>query len=224
MNARLASISLHSHVTVDFLPLQPVDSKPGSRYVLQKASGRAIGGISVNYLIIGFIVVVQLLLVQSYYSQQHGGGASPQLLPKSWQDALAAYRERAMLMGSPLTRQVDRVTHTHTGQKIVSLLHSHHEDSKHLPDPAKKAIILSAPEEGTELNTEVHESTADVLKQDANAKKWEELSDTEQQQWKEKLKKAGAWSADYGETIFKGVFFSELAGAVGRAAAEAIGG
>jgi prolactin regulatory element-binding protein len=127
-------------------------------------------------------------------------------------------------MGSPLVRQVNKVTHTHASQKLLDMLHSHHHDTKHLPDPAKKAIILSAPEEGTGLSTEVHENTAEVLKQDATAKKWEELSHTQQQQWKEKLKKAGAWSADYGETIFKGVFFSELAGAVGRAAAEAIGG
>jgi hypothetical protein len=127
-------------------------------------------------------------------------------------------------MGSPLARHVDRVTHTHTGERLLHLLTAHHKESGHLPDPAKKAIILSAPEEGTELSTEVHESPADVLKQDATAKKWEELSKTQQQQWKEKLKKAGAWSADYGETIFKGVFFSELAGAVGRAAAEALHG
>jgi prolactin regulatory element-binding protein len=210
-------------VTVDYLPLKSIDTKPGSRYVLQAAKSGIIGGLSINYLIIAFIVVIQLLLLQSYYSQQTGGGSTPQLLPKSWQDALAAYRERAMAMSSPLTRQVDRVTHTHTGQKIVDFLHTHHQDTKHLPDPAKKAIILSAPEEGTELSTEVHESTEDVLKQDAAAKKWEELSHSQQQQWKEKLKKAGAWSADYGETIFKGVFFSELAGAVGRAAAEAVG-
>lgn len=84
--------------------------------------------------------------------------------------------------------------------------------------------MLSVVEGETDLSTEVHESPEEVLRQDASAKKWEELSKPQQALWREKLKKAGAWSADYGETIFKGVFFSELAGAVGRAAAEAMHG
>jgi hypothetical protein len=126
-------------------------------------------------------------------------------------------------MGSPLARNIDRVTHNHAGEKLLNLLHSHHEESGHLPDPARKAIILSAQDGEHELSTEVHESPEDVLKQDVKAKKWEELSEAQQAVWTKKLKKAGAWSADYGETIFKGVFFSELAGAVGRAAADALG-
>ncbi|KIW09548.1 uncharacterized protein PV09_00421 [Verruconis gallopava] len=221
---RLGSISLLSDITIDFLPLETVDGKPGSRYILQKTSGSTIGGLPINWVVIGFLIIIQVLLAQSYYSQKYSGGSSPQLLPQSWSDAIAAYRERVQIMGSPLARQVDRVTHTHAGERILSMLQAHHEESGHLPDGAKKAIVLSAPEEGAGLSTEIHESEADVLKSNADAKKWEELSKTQQQRWTEKLKKAGAWSADYGETIFKGVFFSELAGAVGRAAADAMAG
>lgn len=237
---RLASISLSNTLSLDTLPLQGYKG----RWVLQKPGGSRIGGISINYIVsillssfelgdvinirnqaIGFFLVIQLLLIESYFQQSNSSLTSiSSLLPKSWSSAIAAYRERAEMMSSPLARKVDRVTHTHAGERLLQLLHAHHADSGHLPDPARKALVLSASEEGHELSTEVHESGADAVKADVTAKKWEELSKVEQKLWKAKLKKAGAWSAEYGETVFKGVFFSELAGAVGRAAADAIGG
>jgi prolactin regulatory element-binding protein len=128
------------------------------------------------------------------------------------------------MMGSPLARQVDRLTHTHTGERILDLLHAHHKQTSHLPDPAKKALVLSGSDDESKLSTEMHENSEELLRKDASAKKWEDLSKTQQERWRAKLIKAGAWSADYSETIFKGVFFSELAGAVGRAAAEALQG
>jgi len=49
--------------------------------------------------------------------------------------------------------------------------------------------------------------------------RWEDLSIQQRELWKAKLKETGAYVAGQGETIFKGIFFSELAGAVGRAVA-----
>ncbi|KOS19310.1 hypothetical protein ESCO_000166 [Escovopsis weberi] len=51
------------------------------------------------------------------------------------------------------------------------------------------------------------------------AKAWEELSEKQKQAWREKLRKAGAWTQNMGESVFRGLVFSELAGAVGRAVA-----
>lgn len=218
---RLASISLSNTLSLDTLPLKYWKG----RWVLQTPGGGAIGGISMNYIIIGFIIIIQLLLAESYFNQRSSASSiGPSLLPTSWSNAINAYRERAALMGSPLAQRVDRLTHTHTGSSILSLLTSHHESTSHLPDPAKKAIVLSVVEGETDLSTEVHESSEEVLRKDASAKRWEELDKEQKALWREKLKKAGAWSRDYGETIFKGVFFSELAGAVGRAAADALQG
>jgi hypothetical protein len=49
------------------------------------------------------------------------------------------------------------------------------------------------------------------------AKRWDELSQKEQALWKDRLMEAGEWTAGQGENILKSIFFSEVAGAVGRA-------
>jgi len=48
--------------------------------------------------------------------------------------------------------------------------------------------------------------------------------ESQQQRWKQRLVEAAEWVESQGETIFKGIFFSELAGAVGQAAEEALAG
>jgi prolactin regulatory element-binding protein len=227
---RLASISLSNNLCIDDLPIHPFDSsKPASRYVLSK-SGKFSSSLTTasSIFVLAFTMLVGLLLLQSLISQSTGTD-SLNLLPQSWQDAVVAYRERAVEMSEPISRRVhevsDPVVHSHTGQRLLDILHLHHKDA-HLPDPEKKAIVIRAPdsEDGAELSTEVHADTAELLKNDAEAKKWEELDPHQQQRWRQRLVDAGQWSADYGETILKGVFFSEVAGAVGRAAAEALAG
>ncbi|KAL6866927.1 aldehyde dehydrogenase family domain-containing protein [Trichoderma novae-zelandiae] len=54
------------------------------------------------------------------------------------------------------------------------------------------------------------------------AKTWEELPAAQQNAWKQKLQKAGAWTQNMGESVFKGILFGELAGAVGHAVAEGL--
>ncbi|EOO00658.1 putative guanine nucleotide exchange factor-like protein [Phaeoacremonium minimum UCRPA7] len=48
------------------------------------------------------------------------------------------------------------------------------------------------------------------------ARTWENLPPEQKHLWRERLKAGGHWTADMGETIFKGVLFSELAGVVGQ--------
>lgn len=51
------------------------------------------------------------------------------------------------------------------------------------------------------------------------ARRWEDLGHEQREAWRARLKKGGYWSAEMGETIFKGVLFAELAGAVGAVVA-----
>ncbi|KAH8781338.1 hypothetical protein F5883DRAFT_170811 [Diaporthe sp. PMI_573] len=44
---------------------------------------------------------------------------------------------------------------------------------------------------------------------------WEELAPEQKEAWKDRLRRAGHWAEEHGETIFKGVLFGELAGVVG---------
>ncbi|TVY42960.1 hypothetical protein LSUB1_G001275 [Lachnellula subtilissima] len=49
-------------------------------------------------------------------------------------------------------------------------------------------------------------------------KTWDDLQHEQREGWKQKLKDAGYWAEDMGESILKGVVFGELAGVVGQAA------
>ncbi|KAK4106531.1 hypothetical protein N658DRAFT_415509 [Parathielavia hyrcaniae] len=49
---------------------------------------------------------------------------------------------------------------------------------------------------------------------DEEAKKWEALHPDQREAWKEALKKAGHWAEEMGETVFKGVLFGQIGGAV----------
>ncbi|KAI8302370.1 hypothetical protein K4K61_007972 [Colletotrichum sp. SAR11_59] len=48
---------------------------------------------------------------------------------------------------------------------------------------------------------------------------WDDLSAQQKKLWKEKLSKAGHWTQNMGESVFKGILFGELAGAVRQAVA-----
>jgi hypothetical protein len=55
------------------------------------------------------------------------------------------------------------------------------------------------------------------------SKKWEDLSPKQREGWKKKLSEAGHWAEEWaeetGNAIWKGVLFSEIAGAIGQAVA-----
>ncbi|KAF2425767.1 hypothetical protein EJ08DRAFT_557388, partial [Tothia fuscella] len=216
---RMASISLSNTLCIDDLPLHPVNAdKRGSRYALSKKN-RLSAALSKGtpLFVIAFVLFIGLMLAQSLLSHQPGT-SSVSFLPESWQNAIHAYQERAGIMAEPISRTAAPVVHSQTTQKILDMLHLHHKHNKHLPDPEKKAVIIRAPSqdgEGAELSTEVHSDTAELLKQEVDAKRWEDLSDHQRREWKRRLKDAGQWAEGLPETIFKGVFFSEIAGAIG---------
>lgn len=54
------------------------------------------------------------------------------------------------------------------------------------------------------------------------AKTWDELPAAQKNAWKQRLQKAGAWTQNMGESVFRGILFGELAGAVGHAVAEGL--
>jgi hypothetical protein len=80
---------------------------------------------------------------------------------------------------------------------------------------AEKAIIVR--ETGGGLSAELHHDL-DVVKEET-LRKWEELSEREQRNWKQRLLDSGHWIEDQGEKVLKGIFFSSLAAAVGDAVA-----
>lgn len=70
----------------------------------------------------------------------------------------------------------------------------------------------AAGEDGTkDIKVEVHDEEVH-----GPGKTWEELPEAQQQAWMKRLHDAGAWTQHMGESVFKGVLFGELAGAVGH--------
>ncbi|KAH6606807.1 aldehyde dehydrogenase [Trichoderma cornu-damae] len=67
------------------------------------------------------------------------------------------------------------------------------------------------------INLDVHDEEVH-----GPAKTWEELPAAQKNAWKQRLQKAGVWTQNMGESVFKGILFGELAGAVGHAVAEGL--
>ncbi|OAQ89406.1 guanine nucleotide exchange factor-like protein [Purpureocillium lilacinum] len=61
--------------------------------------------------------------------------------------------------------------------------------------------------------------TADVHDHEVHgpAKKWEDLSAPQKLAWRQRLREAGAWTQGMGESVFKGILFGQIAGAIGDA-------
>ncbi|KAI9818562.1 MAG: hypothetical protein M1827_000621 [Pycnora praestabilis] len=76
-----------------------------------------------------------------------------------------------------------------------------------------KAIIVR--DSATEVSADVY-NDEEVVR--SEAKRWEELKHHERESWKKRLVDAGEWAVEEGESVFKGVFFAQIAGAVGQAA------
>jgi hypothetical protein len=223
---RLASISLSNTLVIDDLPLYPVPTKSSNpRYVLNR-SGRISKAISsgTNYFVFAFVLLVSLILVQSVLDARAAEGqvASFQIFPPS----IRSFVSRAREDSDPIKEIIHEVADpsTEPGRRLRDLFHLHH--NQEAPAARKKAIIVRHSEaegSGAQLSTDVHSSPEEVIK-DENTKRWKDLTKEEQETWKERLIHAGEWAADEGETVLKSIFFSEVAGAVGRAAVEAIGG
>ena len=87
--------------------------------------------------------------------------------------------------------------------------------------PATEAKALVVHHDGDSLSTELHHDEVDAERQ---GRRWEELEHEEKESWKRRLLDAGEWAVEEGETVLKGVFFSEVAGFVGGVVGGLAGG
>ncbi|KAG0648392.1 hypothetical protein D0Z07_5118 [Hyphodiscus hymeniophilus] len=207
---KLASVGVSNTVVVHTLPLFPVplSVKRGQsktpRYVVALPSSAAVFGfgvvVSIFAAIMGAVIVQAILEIR--------GGVKPFLnatsyLPLPLQEALGKPyvfpsdygKDRAPI---PTSGSVTRMP----------------EFFKDLKEQAGEKVIVVQHTEGEEVSGTVHEG-----EELHGGKTWEELDHPQREAWKRKLASAGHWTEDFGETIFKGVMFGEIAGAVGQAVA-----
>jgi hypothetical protein len=87
---------------------------------------------------------------------------------------------------------------------------------KQLKEDAKKGVVILKEGSEKEIQAHIHDEKKDGPH---GGKAWDELGHDQKQIWKKKLKEAGHWAEDMGETVLKGMLFGEIAGAIGQAVA-----
>lgn len=213
---KLASVSVGNTAIVHTLPLFPVplSVKRGQsktpRYVVALPSSAATFGL---VTVISFVAIALVsILLQGILEVR--GAVRPFLnatnyIPVDWQPLLAKpyvvpgeFSKPAVGSPDAPPSSVDEPASLHS---LIESLKSE-EDSvivfHDTSDPADgvKAAIFGKHDDGP-----------------PHVKTWEDLTPQEKEAWKKKLKDAGHWAEELGETIFKSVLFGELAGMVGQA-------
>ncbi|KAF2178864.1 hypothetical protein K469DRAFT_642107 [Zopfia rhizophila CBS 207.26] len=213
----LASTSLGNTISVDTFELQAVSSKRRSRYILSSPRARALYQ-SAFYFTIACVILAFAIMIQSLFDPE--GHLTKGIVPDSMRNAANVFKppgawiDEARSAGSSAIPGA-KAPVARTSHRIRDLLHLHHRESHE--DGEKKAVVIHDDRTtDSSLSTEVHAGGEEVVKRYTEAKKWEELSHAERSRWKEKLVSAGMWAVEEGETILKGIFFSEAAGLVGH--------
>ncbi|KAL9105348.1 MAG: hypothetical protein Q9227_009468 [Pyrenula ochraceoflavens] len=203
---KLASTSIANTVVVHTLPLspEPVESRT-PRYVLtpNKPSEFVQTTLSVTMalLVIGFAA----FLLQAFTEIR--GGVPPMLGAQDWlSPRVSSIIARPYMPPNPNPLPTANIPVSETSQPKLQDMIVQHSASE-----TPKAIVVR--DTGTELAAEAKHDAE--LVRDETVKKWEELEEHQRVGWRKRLMDAGQWAEGQGEAILKGVFFSELAGAVG---------
>lgn len=230
---RLASTSMGNTVAIDTFSLNPLaPTKRGSRYILASARSDALHT-GAGLLVAAAVLLVSLLLLQSAVS----GGAVA--LPAGVGAALRRLQPPGARVHGGAAPARERVTGgagvevampdappapaAAGPQRLRDLLHH----VRRTPEARRRAVVVrdAGPAAAAGLlATEVHADDEALLREHAGARRWEELSPGEREAWKERLVRAGQWAVGEGEAVLKGVFFGQVAGAVGGLVGEALRG
>ncbi|KAI3343956.1 hypothetical protein F4824DRAFT_28019 [Ustulina deusta] len=211
---KLASVSVGCSTVVHNIPIKQHEDKSAStktgrppkpsRYIVAlKSRGESpatvITLISLVFLIL--LLVGQVLLEAKDIGEPILG--AKRFLPTSWTVPL---------------RKVPRVKEPENEQKTIENLLSdvkaHHSQQMVIKHNDLGAV---GPDGLPALHVDVHDE-----KTHGPATSWEDLEKEDRDLWKQRLKKSGHWMEDMGESIFKGVLFGEIGGAIGNIVGEAL--
>ncbi|KAK5989943.1 hypothetical protein PT974_08206 [Cladobotryum mycophilum] len=208
---KLASITLHKNLAVHSIPLKKhVDKAAGNpkappkpeRYVIAMRSKAP----SNRGVVITLSIMVLILAIVGQGILEIYGKSKP---------VIHAHRFLPGLYGS-LRDPVHTPEYFSSQEYLVSKLAG-------TAKPEGETLVMWESEHpATAIDGgAVGDIKLDVHDEDVHgqAKSWEELSEKQKRAWQEKLRGAGAWTQNMGESVFKGILFGELAGAVGRAVA-----
>ncbi|KAL7974481.1 hypothetical protein HDV63DRAFT_363233 [Trichoderma sp. SZMC 28014] len=210
---KLASITLQSSVTVhsialkrhiDVSPGKPVD-ETAARYVTAlsaKAPSRRPVVITLSIIILIMAVIGQGIM--EMYGMSKPIINAQKFLP-SWHGTLRDPAHPPAAFNKDFLISKLAGSGVNTAETLV-MWEADHAAVDAEDSPGGKKIALDVHDE------EVH----------GPAKTWEELPEAQKNAWKQRMQSAGAWTQNMGESVFRGILFGELAGAVGHAVAEGL--
>ncbi|PHH62561.1 hypothetical protein CDD81_6876 [Ophiocordyceps australis] len=93
-----------------------------------------------------------------------------------------------------------------------------------LVEPAGRVIVFESSDEYSSADGEQQQPSnirADLHDEAVHgpAQTWEQLGEEQKVIWRQRLREAGAWTQGMGESVFKGILFGQIAGAIGNAVA-----
>ena len=209
--------------------------KPSSRYVVALKSR---GESPVAVLTVLTVVILIMAFVGQTFMEAKGI-TDPVLgikeyLPVSWTTPLR--RDIGRIVNSdvntdPVPQATTDADATLNPKNIQGLLadvrqssSSEEGDSGNNEAQQQQRIIIkhddanpAGPGELPDLHVGLHDEAAH-----GPATAWEDLPEPERALWRARLKKTGHWVEDMGETIFRGVLFGEIGGAIGNIIGEAM--
>ncbi|KAK4946235.1 hypothetical protein LTR10_014747 [Elasticomyces elasticus] len=229
---RLASVGVDMNVVVQYLPLRPYPpSSKTPRYVLTPPGRSEAMQTTFSVFVALVVVSIVAFLMQAFCEIR--GVVPPMLGAPNWLSprmrnlvarpwilgeniSSVAYSDIPVAAHSAAEKVKEAIVELPSDianaasdlkQKLQDLV----QENSQLETP--KAIIVREASMG-ELSTEVA-ADADLVQRET-LKKWEELSETDQKSWKQKLIDAGYWAEQQGENVLEGIFFSGLGGIVGN--------
>ncbi|KAI1116167.1 hypothetical protein F5Y14DRAFT_440135 [Nemania sp. NC0429] len=211
---KLASVSVGCSTVVHSIPIKQHVSKSDStstgtlpkplRYIVAlKSRGESPATIiTLTSLVFIIILLVGQIIIEAKDLGEPILGAR-NYLPASWTVPL---------------RKVPRIKPSDNEQKTIQNLlagtNAHHTQQIIIKHDDLGAI---GPDGLPALDVDIHNEEVH-----GPATSWEELEKKDQDLWKQRLKKSGHWMEDMGESIFKGVLFGEIGGAIGNIVGEAL--
>lgn len=235
-SVKLASVSVGQTVVVHTLALQPYpqtsrkDQSP--RYVLASPAPNQVLQNSFSVFMAIVVIGIAAVLLQAFTEVRLGTNSYsyPYLGASSWVNPqIKELVQRPFRASPPIAASVSSVVAEEiptaiasAPSKLSALLSAQIQASTDSdPYSPPHAIVVRASDSDSQLSTELHPPDSDTIK-DETVRKWEDLSGEAQRSWLRRLKDAGHWAEEQGEAVLKGVFFSEVAGAVGGAVRELI--
>ncbi|KAJ5661576.1 uncharacterized protein N7477_009192 [Penicillium maclennaniae] len=231
---KLASVSMGNTVVVHTLPLQPFPpSSRTARYVLTLPGPAEFweGVLFSVALLVSFLVICVALL-----SFAEIRGATPpylgaaNYLPNTWRENWAVdYKAPPNGKGSYFdtlfapksTETVIQVTpdELHSLKDILDRVHSAGAAPADLETitPHSVSVIVRCNKPGMNVEESVIIETSALheahdASEEHRLHAWQEMNAADQESWKRRLEAAGRWTVSEGESVLKGVLFSEACG------------